>query len=307
MKIKNNLKTKFLVTIFCSFLIFIFFSVQYFFTNKSNILLPSIQKYQHPPIPIITTENKPEILAENYILIDDSSNTILLSHNIHNRIYPASITKLATALTALNIYPLEELITVNVGYTAGQNMKLIVGETLTVKSLVSALLVYSANDAAFNLASHHQNGISGFIKQMNLIASKYNLKDTNFTNFDGIHDPSHYSSVYDLAQIGRLSIKNQIIRDNAKSKKIIITDITGKIIHNLESTDELIGNVKEIEGLKTGWTPEAGGCFLSLINIDGHLLIGVVAQSKDRFADTLKILNWAKDNVVWQNYSSSEL
>lgn len=264
--------------------------------------LPPIQQYQHPLVPVIITKKSPEISAANYILVDDSTNTILLSHNIHDRIYPASITKLATALTALNIYPLDELITAQV-YDNGQNMKLAAGETITVKSLVDALLVFSANDAAFNLANHHPDGITGFVKQMNLIAGKYNLKETNFTNFDGIHDPNHYSSVYDLSQLGRLSIKNSIIREAAKNKKITVTDITGKISHTLESTDELIGIVPEIEGLKTGWTPEAGGCFLSLINLNGHLLIGVVAQSTDRFADTVKILNWAKDNVVYQPYT----
>ena len=138
---------------------------------------------------------------------------------------------------------------------------------------------------------------------MNLIASKYNLTDTKFVNFDGIHDPNHYSSVYDLSQLGRLAIKNPIIRETVKNKSITVVDISGKITHNLESTDELIGVVPEIEGLKTGWTPEAGGCFLSLININGHLLIGVVAQSTDRFADTISILNWAKQNISWQSYT----
>jgi D-alanyl-D-alanine carboxypeptidase len=264
--------------------------------------IPPIQQYQHPLVPELTIKNMPNVSATNYVLVDVATNKVLFSKGADQRIYPASITKLATALTALNIYPLDESVTVGVGYTEGQNMNLAPGETLTVKSLVSALLVYSANDAAYNLAAHHRDGPAGFVKEMNLIAAKYNLKNTRFTNFDGIHNPDHYSTVYDLSQLGRLAIKNSIIRDTVKNKEITVTDVTGKIVHRLESTDELVGTIPEIEGLKTGWTPEAGGCFIALMNLNGHYLISVVAQSADRFADTKIILDWAKINVLWLPY-----
>ena len=175
-------------------------------------------------------------------------------------------------------------------------------EKITVKSLVTALLVYSANDAAFNLAGHHQEGVSGFINQMNLIVSKYGLKNTHFANYDGIDNPDNYSSVYDLAQIGRVSIKNPVIREVVKNKTITITDISGNIKHRLTSTNELLGVLPQIEGLKTGWTPEAGGSFVGLININGHYLISVVADSIDRFSDTRQIVDWAQKNVTWADY-----
>jgi D-alanyl-D-alanine carboxypeptidase (penicillin-binding protein 5/6) len=267
---------------------------------KPNPIL--LSGYQHPLIPHLINNSKPELLADNYILIDNATNTILLSRNPNNRIYPASITKLATALTALNIYPLDELVTVPAAYKNGQNMNLVPGETLTVRSLVSALLVHSANDAAYNLAVHHQDGIAGFVKQMNLITTKYGLKNTHFTNFDGLQDPNHYSTVYDLSQLGRLAIKIPFIRDTVKNKSITVTDVTGKISYNLDTTNELLGVVPEIEGLKTGWTPEAGGCFVGLIDINNHLLISVVAQSPDRFADTVNIVNWAKSTLFWSPY-----
>lgn len=260
--------------------------------------------YQHPLIPVISeTSSIPRLLAESFILIDNDTNTVLLSKNPNAKIYPASTTKLATALTALNIYPLDEVITISKEYNEGKVMGLKSGEKITVKSLISALLIYSANDSAFNLAFHHPDGVEGFVKEMNLIAQKYNLKDTNFTNFDGIHNPNHYSTAYDLAQFGRIAIKNPIIREIVKTKKIIITDIENQIEHNLESTNELLDVVPEIEGLKTGWTPEASGCFVGLININGHKLISVVAQSTDRFADTRQIINWAKENIEWKEYS----
>ncbi len=285
------------------------------FLSLANIILFSQQKiivpppvdalsnYQHPSIPKLTSNNLPILLrSPNYIVVDSATNTILLAQNSHQKIFPASITKLATALTALNVYPLDELITVKQAYTEGKVMELKIGEKITVQSLVSALLVYSANDAAFTLANHHTGGIDGFINQMNLLAQKYQLTDTHFVNYDGIHHPEHFSTVYDLSQLGRLALKNPIVKQTVKQKNLTVTDIDNTISHQLSSTNELLGLVPEIEGIKTGWTPEAGGCFISLLNLDGHYLISVVAQSEDRFADTLKILNWAKRNIIWSDY-----
>ncbi|MBI2464924.1 D-alanyl-D-alanine carboxypeptidase [Candidatus Shapirobacteria bacterium] len=264
-----------------------------------------LSAYAHPPVPQVTKDAPPTLLAQSYILIDNTTNTILLSKNINYRIYPASITKLATALTALNIYPLDEVVSIGSTYAEGKVMELLPGEKISVRSLVTALLVYSANDSAYNLALNHQDGVPGFVKEMNLIAKKYNLKDTNFVNYDGIHSPSHYSTVYDLSQLGRIAIKNPVIRETVKNKKLTVTDITGKISHSLDSTNELLDVIPEIQGLKTGWTPEAGGCFISLINIGGHEMIGVVAQSDERFDDTQKIISWAKENINWLPYVQS--
>lgn len=265
--------------------------------------LNPILSYEHPQIPTIRTDNKtPYLSAQNFILIDTDTNTILLSKNKDSRIYPASITKLATAITALNIYPLDEIITVNQPYKEGQVMELQVGEKISVRSLITALLVYSANDSAFNLASHSIQNINGFVDQMNNLAKKYNLSNTHFTNFDGLHNPDHYSSAYSLSQLGRLAMRNPIIRQTVRLKNITVTDTSGNISHNLVSTDELLNVVPEIEGFKTGWTPEAGQCFLGLININGHYLISVVAQSQDRFVDTKLLVDWAKTNITWGKY-----
>lgn len=258
--------------------------------------------YVHPPIALSRTKTPPPLLSPSYVLLDSQTNSVLLSKNLHGKIFPASTTKLATAITALNVYPLDEVISIGQTYAEGKVMSLIPHEEITVRSLVTALLVYSANDSAYNLALHHQNGIPGFVDEMNQIARRYNLLDTNFTNFDGIHSPNHFSSVYDLSQLGRLAILNPVIKDTVKNKKITVTSLDGKTIHELDSTNELLDVIPEIKGLKTGWTPEASGIFISLININGHELISVVAQSEDRFGDTRQLVDWAKTNVYWQPY-----
>ena len=249
--------------------------------------------------PISLSQISPSLNAKNYILIDASTNKILLGKNTDNIIYPASTTKLITALTALNIYPLDETITIKEVYDVGKVMNLKIDEKISIKSLVEALLVYSANDAGYNLAIHHKNGISGFIEQMNLLMKKYNIKNTNFTNYDGIHESNHYSTVYDLSQIARLAIKNKIVTDIIKEKEVVVFDSTGQISHTLQSTNELLDIIPEVKGLKTGWTPEAGGCFIALFDVNGRQFISVIAQSDDRFKDTEKILDWLKVNVIW--------
>jgi D-alanyl-D-alanine carboxypeptidase len=265
------------------------------FITQNNLLLET----KIPSIPVLKLTTKPSLFAQNYILVDVDTNKILLSHNIDQKIFPASTTKLATALTALNLYPLDEIITINQEYTTGKVMELKQNEKITVKSLVSALLVYSANDSAFSLANHYQSGISGFVEQMNLLMTKYNLKNTHFSNVDGIHDENHYSTVYDLSQLGRLSIKNPIVTDFVKTKELTVSDVGNQIHHPLVSTNELLGVVPEIKGLKTGWTPEAKGCFIGLIDINGHQVISIVSQSDDRFQDTKILVDWLKQNVSW--------
>jgi len=267
------------------------------FSKNSDLI-----QYQHPSKIYSKLSSEPQLNSTHFILIDASTNAIILSKNKDEKIYPASTTKLVTALTALNIYPLDEELTINQEYTEGQVMGLKLGEKITIKSLVNALLVYSANDAAFTLANHHQNGVSGFVDEMNLLVKKYNIKNTHFVNYDGIHNDDHYSTAYDLSQIARLAIKNSVITETVKQKNITVESVDKTIKHELASTDELLDVIPEIEGLKTGYTEEAGGCFIGLINLNGHYLISVVTQSEDRFGDTKNIIDWAKNNVFWQNY-----
>jgi len=293
-----------LLIIFLILIINLFWLPTYSFWSiypKDNIVVQNYQliNTKTPKIPIIKLASKPNLSTSNYILVDVDTNKILLSQNIDQKIYPASTTKLATALTALNLYPLDEVVTVNQEYKIGKVMNLKLNEKIIVKSLVSALLVYSANDSAYALASHYKSGLKDFINQMNLLMEKYNLKNTHFINVDGIHDDNHYSTVFDLAQLGRLSIKNPIVSEVVKTQNLVVSDIDNKIFHPLTSTNELLGVVPEIKGLKTGWTKEAKGSFIGLIDINGHLVISVVSQSDDRFADTKILVDWLKQNVAW--------
>lgn len=304
----KNLRSRLYLVLLVTSLIFLWLpSLSYLrFSSRSQpqsaVNQFSAATYQPPPQPQVKPAPLPPLAANYFILLDSATNTVLTAKNPRQRIYPASTTKLATALTALNIYPLSEPISVNYQYQVGKVIDLKLNHQYTAEALISALLIDSANDAAYALANHHPRGLSGFVDQMNQLAAAYQLQNTHFVNVDGIHRPDHYSTVYDLAQLGRLSIKNPTIRQIVKQKTLTITDINGTVSHQLTSTNQLLGSVPQIEGLKTGWTPEAGGCFIGLINLNNHYLISVVAHSSDRFADTQALIDWAQANLTYQPY-----
>jgi len=272
------------------------------FLSTQSKIYPSetLADYQSPPQPVLKSQTKPAVFAQAHIILDQETNTILSSKNEHQRLSPASTTKLISALTALNIYPLDEIVTVQQAYPVGKNMELQTGETITVSGLVSGLLIHSANDAAYTLARHNTASISGFIKQMNQIPERYRLENTQFANFDGIDHPDHYSSAYDLSQIARLSLKSDVIRQAAAIQETYVTDTKNTYTHHLENTNELLGSIPEVKGLKTGWTDLAGECFIGLIEINGHELITVVLGSQNRFAETKRMIDWVKKNIDWE-------
>ncbi|KKR67835.1 MAG: D-alanyl-D-alanine carboxypeptidase [Microgenomates group bacterium GW2011_GWA2_40_6] len=284
---------------FWALLIFNLFLLTWHFIESKSKLSNSPAFFTSPPLAVAKTKTIPSLSTPYYLIIDPADNQIIAGSRISEKIYPASVTKLATALTALNLYPLDEVITAK-AYSIGKTMNLVEGEKVTVNTLVSGLLIFSANDAAFNLADHLSGGTSAFVGQMNTLVKKYGLSNTHFMNFDGLHDPDHYSTLYDLSQIGRLALKLPSIVAAAKTKEASLADLSGQISHHLVSTNELLGKVPEIEGLKTGWTPEASGSFIGLVNINGHYLLTLVAQSQDRFADTAKLVTWAKSNLSWE-------
>ncbi|MFH1561109.1 MAG: hypothetical protein ABID04_00830 [Patescibacteria group bacterium] len=266
----------------------------------SFVPLPTPQLNSFIPFP-------DSVLAQSVLVLDVDSGTIVFEREAHLRLAPASITKMVTAIAALEIYPLGEVVEIINSYPVGRNMGLLAGEKITVENLIYGLLVHSANDAAFVLAGQTEGRIEEFVARMNQMAWDLGLRDTRFINFDGEEDFGHYSTAYDLAQLARWALGNPIFTKAVGTEKMLVTNIDGSIIHQLESTNLLLGVAPEIAGVKTGWTPEAQECFVALINLDGHRLLSVVLASPDRFGDTQKIIDWLKESLSWQDHSVHSL
>jgi len=135
---------------------------------------------------------------------------------------------------------------------------------------------------------------------MNQLVKDLGLHDTQFTNPSGLDDFGHYTTVHDLANISAYAASNPVFSKMVATKNITVTDVDNTIIHELESINQLLGEVPGLVGLKTGWTELAGECLVTLTKRNNHQIITVVLDSQDRFSESQQLINWAFNNHKWQ-------
>lgn len=263
---------------------------------------PSLTLY-----PVSDNTSPPTVSASSYIIQDLSSKTIIASKNPDAISRPASITKLMTALVALDTWPdLDQTLTVLSNSKAiGQTIDLFPGESLTVKSLLDGLLIHSGNDAALTLADNYPtnsaaDSYQAFVKAMNQKALDLHLTHTTYKNPSGIDQYGHTTTARDIAVLANIALRNPVIEGIITKPSYQITDITGSHIHKLSSTDELLTTLPGLRGGKTGWTSGAGECFVSYVERDGHGIITVVLGSANRFGDTTQLVEWVYSHHSWQ-------
>jgi len=261
------------------------------------------------PKPKVEAKFEQKLSAKSWLVMDVKSGSVLEGKDFNLSLPPASLTKIVTALVALKHYSPDQVLLVTQEYPVGRTMGLKAGERLKVIDLLTGLLVHSANDAAYVLASNYPQGTKGFVKQMNLYVQQRGLRRTHFVNFDGEEDEGHYSTAYDLAQLARLLLQQPTARQLMQIRQKTVSDLAGKEEHLLETTNQLLEIVPEAKGLKTGWTQQAGECFVGYFEVLDkkqalpHEVITVLLGSQDRFGETIRLLNWVKDKVVWEDYS----
>lgn len=238
----------------------------------------------------------PQLGAQGVIVVDIDSQKVLFEKNSNQRLFPASTTKLLTGLVALEYYRPETVLTVRRENVEGSSLGLKMGEQMTVLDLLKATLMPSANDAALVFADNYPGGEFAFVAKMNQKAKELHLEESQFKNPTGLQDPDHYSSARDLARLASVVIKNPLIKQIVGTRQTQIFDITKNQEITIENLNKLLG-INGIDGLKTGSTPEAGGCLVATSNKNGHRLVSVVLNSKDRFLDTQSLLTF-----VWGSY-----
>lgn len=263
-----------------------------------SYMLPSIEEELYP---LSDGVPAPKLSSRAIVVQDITSRTLLYTKNPDLLLMPASITKVMSALVALDYWDdLDTEITVkNEDRAIGQTIDLVRGEQITLKNILAGLLVHSGNDAALALADNYPGGYSEFVAAMNQKARDLNLDHTTFKNPSGVEQYGHATTARDLAILASVAMENPIISDMAKTKLTTVTDITGQISHRLETTNELLGIIPGMIGLKTGWTTNAGECLISVVERDGHRVVVVVLGSLDRFGDSAALINWAYDHHKW--------
>lgn len=231
-------------------------------------------------------------------LFDLNGKTVDYAYNIHERIYPASTTKILTALVAIDHSDMEDIVTVSRNAAAGsfsidaQVCGLQEGDQITMEALLYGLLLHSGNDNAVAIAEHVGGSIEGFADLMNAKAKELLATNTHFVTPNGLHDPEHYTTAYDLYLIFNECIKRQPFMDiiSASSYTADITGASGAVRQiTWEPTsfyargEAALPDGAVIIGGKTGYTGEAGNCLI-LLNEDtqGNPYISIVMGAETK-------------------------
>jgi serine-type D-Ala-D-Ala carboxypeptidase (penicillin-binding protein 5/6) len=216
------------------------------------------------------------ITAESSLIVNDTDNDVIFSNNVYERLYPASLTKLITALVVLEEGNLEDTVTVsyNASHITESGAKLCglkEGDTIKLKDLLYAFLIYSGNDAGIAIAEHVGGTVGEFSKMMNKAAKDAGAVHSNFVNPHGLHDDNHYTTAYDLYLIFHQLVKYDEFLSIIKTTEYTVTyeDVskepvtktfltTNRYLKGTESAPEGI----TVVGGKTGTTNKAGNCLI---------------------------------------------
>lgn len=278
-------------------------------------LTPTATPITQPPfpipeeamLPISKFASRPQLTAKALIVIDKESGALLYAKNPDQQLYPASLTKMMTAMVALDTYPMDRVIMINEESEAiGTTIKLQKGERITVEQLLRGLLIASGNDAAFALANAYPAGYQGFIEKMNEKAQSLHMNNTTFKNASGVEQEGHLTTVRDIATLTKEAMKLSFFRDTVSRQSMTLHDIDGRFTHEVKTTNKLLGVVEGIEGVKTGFTTEAGECLITQTTRNNHTIITAMLGSQDRFGESARLISWAYATHEWKFYRFSD-
>ena len=268
-----------------------------------------------------TNSSEPEIISGAAILIDNETNRILYDKNANERMFPASTTKIMTAILVLENCDLNE--TVTASYDALMNIpegyvtaEIQGEEQFTVEQLLEMLLVLSANDAANVLAEYVGGSIESFVSMMNTKVNELELTDTHFTNPYGLQEDNHYTTAFDLAKIMHYCVQNDDFRRIAGSVSCSIPATNKSGVRSYTSTNQLIlpdnpNYYSYVTVGKTGFTTEAGRCLVSCayrndIELTCVILGGTLSEDgvSSRFIDSKNLYEYGFNNFSLKNIAN---
>ena len=262
-------------------------------------------------------EELPDLLSQSAIVVDMSTGYTLVEKNIKDKLYPASITKIMTAILTLENAQMDDVVTFSYDAVftveAGSSAAYVdVDEQLTVEQCLYGLMLISGNDLANGLAEHVGGTMTNFANMMTDKAEEIGCLNTNFTNAHGLHDDNHYTTAYDMALIGKYAYDNCEAFKTFCSTGYYECQPTNKQpeIRYWRNNNRLINEYKEeyyedCIGGKTGYTDKAGGTLVTYANINGRTLMCVVmksANSLSAYADTTNLYDYVKEHVGQEVY-----
>lgn len=250
----------------------------------------------------------PKLDSKNIEVYDMTDNKVLYEINSKQTISVASLTKIATTITAIeNIENLNEKVTItsdilNTVSKEASKAGLKVGDELTYKDLLYASMLPSGADATNSIAILSSGSIEKFVNKMNNLAHRLKLNNTNFVNATGLDEAGHYSSASDITKLLKYALKNPIFKEIYTTKKYTLSNgfiVESSLISNYYNPDY---DTSKILGSKTGYTKDAGYCLSSLSIINNHEIIIVNLKAKKEenkfynIIDTVNLINFMNDN-----------
>jgi len=241
----------------------------------------------------------PNITARSAVLMDFASGRVIWAKNEQEKLPPASLTKILTAILILEKGNLEDVVTVGEkpSKVEPSALGLKPGDKITLRDLLTAILVRSANDAAIAAAEYISGSEDEFVSQMNERAKELGALNTHFVNCHGLPAANHYSTALDIAILARYALSNPIFASIVARKKAEIR-IWNKEERKLtiESTNKFLSFYPYANGIKTGYTVEAGRCLAASAKKEGWQLIAVILNSKDVWKDAKTLFEYAFNN-----------
>ena len=242
---------------------------------------------------------EPTINSRAAIVYERSSGKILYGKEENEKRKMASTTKIMTAIVVLENTNLDDIVTISskAAGTGGSRLGLHKDDKISIQDLLYGLLLCSGNDAAVALAEHVSGDLSNFANMMNSKATSLGLSSTHFVTPHGLDDDNHYTTAYELALITNYALKNDVFANLVKTKTYTIS------INNhpktLSNTNELLGNLDGVYGVKTGFTNGANRCLVTAVKRDNMDIICIVLGAdtkKDRTKDSINLINYSFNN-----------
>jgi D-alanyl-D-alanine carboxypeptidase (penicillin-binding protein 5/6) len=232
------------------------------------------------------------------IAIDANNGTVLCEQNARKRLPMASTTKIMTAILIAEHGDLDDLVTISkrASETPYSPLTLLPNEKVPLRDLLHAILMRSANDAAVAAAEHIAGSEPEFVKMMNAKARELGAKHTHFCNPNGLYVKDHYTTAYDLALIARQALKYDVINEVLVSPSVVIDRSISKENALIPNKNRFLEMFDGADGVKTGYTKEAGHCFVGSATRNGMRLITVVLNSSDYLTETANFMTWGFDN-----------
>ena len=246
----------------------------------------------------------PTINSRAYVVIDRKSNTILIGKNENQKKKMASTTKIMTALIVIENATLSDMVEISkkASSTGGSRLGLKAGDKITVLDLLYGLMMRSGNDAAVALAEYVSGSIPDFARLMNNKASALGLSSTHFVTPHGLDEDEHYTTAYELALLSNYAMNNEIFAKIVGTKNYTIT-LNG-YPKSLTNTNELLGVLNGVYGIKTGFTNGANRCLVTCCKRGEMDIICVVLGAdtkKYRTTDSIKLIEYAFSNFANTN------